>query len=230
MFAKRPLPFADFISSLQTFDILLMHGLFPSSFAIESVEGSNWSHSAIVVLAGDLNIPGIDPTTRLLWESNIQDLVEDVLLREPKQGPQLTRLYDRIVYNYSVKYDSDVAARKLHLPQPVTTQQLAVLAEVIQETHSATFPGTPTDGTGEMMNFVAGRLKNEPVNDNTYFCSQLVAHTFKKLGLLTQQYVDNSYAPVDFSEGLDVSLLSGWLGKEMVLDTTTIPAWTSPKG
>lgn len=229
MFNKRPLPLTDFLASVQTFDIILMHGLFPSSFATETIQGSNWSHSAIVVLAGDLNIAGLDPATPLLWESNVDSAVVDILSGAPKQGPQLTLLYDRIVYNYSVKYDSDVATRKIHLPQPITTVQLGILNDVMQAVHSATFPGTPTDGKEEMLNFMTGRFMNEPVTDNTFFCSQLVAHTFKALGLLTQYYVDNSYAPVDFSEALDVSLLSGWLGREMWLDTNTIPAWPQDK-
>lgn len=87
MFIKRPLPFPDFMASVQTFDIILMHGLFPSSFATETIEGSNWSHSTLVVLAGDLNIAGLDPATPLLWESNVDSAVVDVLLGVPKQGP-----------------------------------------------------------------------------------------------------------------------------------------------
>ncbi|MVM35974.1 hypothetical protein GO755_38530 [Spirosoma sp. HMF4905] len=225
MFTKRPLPFSDFLNSLQTFDILLMHGLHASSLAVETVEGANWSHSAIVVVAGDLNLPGIHPETRLLWESNTQDPIDDVILNVSKQGPQLTRLYDRIVYNTSVKYDSDVAARKLYLPQPITQHQIAILEAVIKETHSANFPQEGGPGMEEMMNFIIGRFKNLPVTDNTFFCSQLVAHTYKALGLLTQAYVDNSYAPLDFSEKLDVSLLTGWLGREIMLDTKTIPLW-----
>ena len=221
MLEKRPLPFNDFVSSLQTFDIVLMHGLFRSSLTVEAIEGCNWSHAAIVVIAGDLNLPGIDPDTRLLWESNLHEKVKDVILNVTKDGPQLTRLADRVSYNFSVKYDSDVAARKLFLNrQP---EMFAILKKVIENVHHYGFPTFPDPGDGEMTDFVMGRFKNLPVGKKTFFCSQLTAHTFKALGLITQQYVDNSYAPVDFSESLDVSLLDGWLGREIWLDTDTIP-------
>ncbi len=233
MFAKRPLPLTDFMATLQTFDIVLMHGLFPSSLAIESIQGADWSHAAIVVVAGDLNLklPNVPPTTRLLWESNINDTVVDVISNAPKDGPMLTRLSDRLSYNLSVKYDSDVAARNLHLTR--TPAMFGLLKTVMADARKGHFPGTPgtgpnsDNGMGEMMNFMMGRLKNQPVTDNTYFCSQLVAHTYKALGLLTQAYVDNSYAPVDFADALDVSLLAGWLGRERLLDLTTVPPYTA---
>lgn len=238
MFNKRPLPLPDFLANLQTFDIILMQGLFKSSLAVESVEGTNWSHSAIVVVAKDLNLPGIDPTTRLLWESNVLDNkedslrfkpVDDVILKKPKDGPQLTKLADRISHNVSANYDSNVGARKLTLTR--TKAMFDKLNDVIKATHSASFPVGPDgdSGDGEMLNFIMGRFKNAPVTDNSFFCSQLAAHTLKALGLLTQAYVDNSYAPVDFSAALDVSLLKGaTLGPEIMLDTSTVPPYPKP--
>ena len=238
MFNKRPLPLTDFLANLQTFDIVLMQGLFKSSLAVESVEGTNWSHSAIVVVAKDVHLPGVDPETRLLWESNVLDNkedslrlkpVDDVLLKKPKDGPQLTNLSDRISHNISFNYDSNVGARKLSYTR--TKAMFDKLNKVIKAVHSASFPVGPDgdSGDGEMLNFIMGRFKNVPVQDGSFFCSQLAAHTYKALGLLTQAYVDNSYAPVDFSAALDVSLLDeATLGPEIMLDISTVPPYPKP--
>ena len=232
MFTKRPLPLNDFLNNLQTFDILLMQGLFKSSLAVETVEGCSWSHAGIVVVAKDLGLAGIDPETRLFWESNVKDVkggniqippVNDVILGVPKDGPQLTNLSERIWHNINLNYDSNVGARKLTYER--TSAMYATLNDVIQQVHMDTFPKSPDGdpGDGELQNFIMGRFKNLPVTDNSFFCSQLVAHTFKALCLITQAYVDNSYAPVDFAEALDVSLFNGAsLGREIMLDISTV--------
>jgi hypothetical protein len=233
MFNKRPLPFPEFLENLQTLDVILMHGLFASSLSVESVEGCDWSHSAMVIVAKDIGLTGIDPETRLLWESNVLDIPEDakrinpvldVILKVPKDGPQLVKLSDRISHNITTNDDSDVGARKLYIERKL--DMYATLNQVIQSVHSCHFPVSPDGdpGDGEMNNFIMGRFKNLPVTDNSFFCSQLLAHTFKALKLLTQQYTDNSYAPVDFSEALDVSFFNGaWLGREIMLDIKTVP-------
>jgi hypothetical protein len=221
LLSKQPLPYSDFFKNLQTGDIILMHGLYISSLVIEGIENCHWSHAAIAILAGDIGVTDLPSDTVLLWESNLAEVVEDVILKKVKDGPMLVKLEDRIVYNFFKKDDGDFAARKLNYKKPDNFN--TVLRQIIDNVHDGHFPVIPT---GEMGNFFIGRTENKPVTDNTFFCSQLAAHTFKKLGLLTQYYVDNSYAPVDFSEKLDIPLLQdAWLGKEIWLDKKTIPKY-----
>ena len=112
--SKRPLPFSDFFKTLETGDIILMHGLYISSLIIEGIENCHWSHAAIVVLAGDVGIIDLPSNTVLLWESNLAEVVEDVILKKVKDGPMLVKLEDRIIYNFDKKDDGDFAARKLY--------------------------------------------------------------------------------------------------------------------
>ena len=218
LLSKRPLPFPDFLKNLETGDIILMHGLYFSSLIVEGIEDCHWSHAAIAVRPADAGINGLPDDTVLLWESNIVTPVEDVILKKVKDGPMLVDLRERIRHNYSTKDDGDFAARKLMCNKSADFK--VQLRQIIDDVHDCHFPAVPV---GEMGHFITGRTENKPVSDNTFFCSQLVAHTFKKMGLLTQQYVDNSYAPADFSEKLDVSLLNGaWLGGEILLDKNTI--------
>lgn len=217
----------EFFDDLETGDVILMHGLFESSIFIEKLTDCNWSHVAVVVRAGDIDVPGVDDDAVLLWESNIKSAdnpghleVVDVILKEAKNGPILDMLKQRITVNEKLKDDSDVAKRKLNFQR--TPAMFSALEQVIKAVHQDDFPSIPL---GEMGHYLEGKLANKPVTDNTYFCSQLAAHTFKAWGLLTDEHVDNWYAPANFAEGSwDVTLEAGaTLGPEIRLDKSTIP-------
>ncbi len=70
MFTRQPLPLSDFLSNLQTFDIVVMKGLLVTSMEAQAITNSNWSHVGMVVVAGDLGIPDVDPSARLYREAN----------------------------------------------------------------------------------------------------------------------------------------------------------------
>jgi hypothetical protein len=226
-------PWSTFFNDLETGDIILMHGLFESSFFIEKFSGSEWSHAAVAVRPEDIGVKGLPKGTILLWESNIKDdpddgHVKDVILKKTKDGPMLDVLKERITNNFDMKPkkdDSNFAKRKLNFKR--NQAMFDKLKSVIKNVHSNTFPAIPR---GEMESFFKG-VFNEPVTDNTFFCSQLVAHTYKAWGLLGNDWVDNSYIPANFSVGKrDSKLLKGaTLGQEIWLDTTTIPAYPGTK-
>lgn len=225
MLSRQPLPLNDFLSNLQSFDIVLMKGLLVTSKEAQSLTNSIWAHSGMVVLAGDLDLPGIDPNARLYWEANTADTATDLISNTLKEGPQLVYLEDRIVHNYWVQYDGAFCARKLNYPRQAS--MIATLKQVMQATHPDGLPVTNGQYL-ELPYFLMGRFQNLPSPPGTFFCSQLLAHTYMALGLLTQQYPDNSYVPADFTEDLDVSLLNGaFLGREIYLDTSTIPPNTN---
>ncbi len=220
----------DFFDDLETGDVILMQGLFESSIFIERFTECHWSHAAIAVRSDDVGIETVPPGTVLLWESNIMHgpkdnpkhlEVTDVVLDKPKNGPILDRLAERISVNYALRSDGDVAKRKLDFKR--NKKALKALKSVIEAIHHDDFPSIPW---GEMGHFMEARLLNAPVTDDTYFCSQLVAHTFKAWGLLGNKRVDNWYAPANFAQGSwDTKLRKGAkLGKEIRLDTATIPA------
>jgi len=56
----------------------------------------------------------------------------------------------------------------------------------------------------------------DTVDKPRLYCSELLALTYKNLGLLTQRHVSNAYSPKDFSDDGDIRLLQGaWLMNEM---------------
>lgn len=225
MLFRQPLPLNDFLSNLQTFDIVLMKGLLVTSKEAQSITNSIWAHSGMVVVAGDLNLPGIDPNARLYWEANTADTATDLISNTLKEGPQLVYLQDRIIHNFWVNYDGAFCARKLFYPRQPS--MIATLNQVMQTTHPCGLP--IVDGQYlELPYFLMGRFQGQASPPGTFFCSQLLAYTYMALGLLTQQYPDNSYVPADFTEKVDVSLLNGaYLGREIYLDTKTLPPNTN---
>lgn len=219
----------NFFNGMETGDIILMHGLFTSSIFIEKITNCNWSHAAIIVISDDIGLTTVPSGTVLLWESNIKNdanvnklTVTDVILNRPKDGPIVDRIKERITNNKELKDDRDVAKRKLNFKR--TPGMFSTLKSVISDIHNDGFPSIPW---GEMGHFVEGRLANLPVTNNTYFCSQLVAHTYKAWGLLSDEHVDNWYAPANFAEGSwAVALENGaTLGPEIGLDVNTIPKY-----
>ncbi len=57
-----------------------------------------------------------------------------------------------------------------------------------------------------------------PEKDRIY-CTELMAHTYKLLSLLTNNHVSNCYTPKDFSADGEIRLLQdAWLGDEILLD------------
>lgn len=213
LLTKQKTSYEELKNDLRTGDIILMHGLYPSSHVIEGFEQSLWSHSAIIVLADDIDIDTGDEKI-LLWEANVSTPVEDIILKKAKTGPMLVKLSERFKYNIEHKDDSKFAIRHLYT-EDRNSQMFDNFKKVIKQVHSATFPDTKH----EMRDPVEGRIFGKQTNLETMFCSELVAYTYMKLGLLTTIHPSNSYFPIDFSDKLSVSLLKrAWLGDEIILD------------
>lgn len=219
----------DWFANLQTGDILLAQGDLESSFFIEAIFDCQWSHAAIIVIAGDIGLTSVPADTVLCWESNIlvpanpgNFFIPDLILGEPKNGPIIDDLKRRISCNFNMKDDNNYAHRKLNFQR--TPAMFATLNAVIADIHQAGFPSL---GKAEFTNYLQGALFNEPVTDGTYFCSQLVTHTYKAWGLMGPEKVDNAYAPANFSDGKhQTSFLQGaTLGEEVLVDPKTIPPY-----
>ena len=208
---KRSTAYSEIENSLKTGDIILMHGRYPSSHVIEAFEGSDYSHAAMIVRAKDLNFTNCEEL--LLWESNVPVGVNDIILKEPKSGPQLVNLHEKLLYDLENKLDSKVAVRHLYADR--TPEMFTSLLNAINEVHNATFPNLHH----ECQDPIEGRFRNVQTPYDTLFCSELVAFTYTRMGLLSSIHPTNSYFPVDFSEKLDVGLLKrAWLGREIIIE------------
>jgi len=87
---KQTTGYQSIKDDLKTGDIALMHGLHFSSRCIESLEGSNWSHVGIIILAEDIGLD-VGEDNILFWESDTPNPVNDVIKGVSKSGPMLVK-------------------------------------------------------------------------------------------------------------------------------------------
>jgi hypothetical protein len=70
----------------------------------------------------------------------------------------------------------------------------------------------------KMFKFTSNIYKTqEEEKSRTYFCSELVAAFYKKLGLLPQEKATTQYWPVTFSDARELELLRGSLDHERII-------------
>jgi len=200
------LPYSEVDPTLKTGDIVLFGGKYDISKEIEWFEKSRWSHVGMVV-----RIPGIEAP--VLWESTDLDNLEDVEFHDRISGPKLVYLHDRIA-NYN---GSAYAVR--HLEVERTPQMTDPLFEFVFEAH-----GLPDPGAWKMLiEFLEGRILKKCAKLDNYFCSELVAETYIKMGLLSNEIPPNAYMPKDFSSDGKINLVKGTLSEEIFIEIESPP-------
>ncbi|QJC52703.1 hypothetical protein HGI30_14780 [Paenibacillus albicereus] len=167
--------------TLQTGDLVFFHGIFRESVEIEIISRSEWSHVGMVV-----RLPGFDEA--LLWESTTTATLEDVEEHRIKTGPMLVRLRERIATDEAGRYDSRYAFRQLIGERQADT--LDKFQAFVEEVHDASFPSLKRMAE----ELLAGRWDCQ-ADEKTFFCSELVAETYMRLGWMKRAHPSNAYSP-----------------------------------
>jgi hypothetical protein len=204
----KKLPYSELQTRMQTGDLILFSGQYPISKMVEKLEHSLWSHVAMVVRLPDMEAP-------LLWESTALTNLPDTLVHDHKTGPKLVDLKERLQ-----TYGSDVtpyvppryALRPLQVER--TSGMIQALHSLFQELH-----GIPNPGQWKMIfEVVEGRFFKIHSKLDNYTCSELVAESYIKMGLLDPKLVINGFMPKDFSSDGRLPLLKGRLEEEIEID------------
>ena len=194
---RQAVPYEHLRPGLQTGDLVLFHGLDLESALIEFLEHSQWSHVGMVVRLPCLNYP-------LLWESTPLHFLTDPLLHQAKSGPRLVSLDDRL----RLSLDRGLYNRFMvgHLQVSRNPDMLSALTRFIAEVHRLSFPGS-----WEMLKeFLEGRLLNrQPETRRSFYCAELVAESYMRMGLLPDSPPSNAYLPKDFTAQGHLPLLQG---------------------
>lgn len=177
---------------LKTGDIVLFHGDSHFQNVIDELTGSPYNHMAMVVLGADLKSK--DPLAPImLWESTPYLITEDQKLHRPKAGPTLvdlkTRINDEILRGMFQRF---VFRRLSHALGPT---EFKGLEKAIKKAYPDKFP---TD-FWFFFKAMLGRWFNLESKQPTYFCSELIAFTYQKMGLLGGEHPPDFYWPKDFS-------------------------------
>jgi hypothetical protein len=188
---------------LETGDVLLFNGKSTISEAIKLVTPGRFSHVGMVV-----NLPEYDFVC--CWESTTLSSLDDLDTGEPTKGVQLVPLSSRLA-----GYNGEVYVR--HLAPSLSADQLMHLWEFRREMRGVPYEQDKLDLLRTLWRPFAG---DEDLT--SVFCSELVAETYQRLGLLKEPrrggMPSDKYRPDNFAEDNGLDLQNGHvLGMEVML-------------
>lgn len=199
----KKVSYSEICQSFKTGDLILFHGELRSSELTEILQGTMWSHVAMVINPKDI---GFDYPRLLLWESNTLVNLKDVTMDKAKVGPMLVDLEERIQSDKNDGYDNIFQVRYIDLGDfsHLEDELHKKLKTFIDNHHTC---GYPKSELQMFIDFFKGKFENKQAEPDKFFCSELIAATYIGLGLMTDYYVPNSYMPKDFSDKSDLPLL-----------------------
>jgi hypothetical protein len=199
--------FSELEPEMRTGDLVLFSGRYEESGLIEKLEHSPWSHVGMIV-----RLPDVEPV--LFWESTTLTNLADELFHDHKKGPKLVNLYERMKqYGRELKPFVPAAFAYRQLDVVRTDGMLDPLMQMFVQDH-----GLPNPSEWKMIfEVIEGRLFNIPSRLDNCFCSELVAESYVKMGLLPADHAVNAYMPKDFSSDGTLPLLKGSLKPEVLI-------------
>ena len=192
--------------SLKTGDIVLFSGKGGISDWIKLFTGGLWSHIGMV-----LQLPQWDMV--LIWESTTLNNIADFETGTARKGVQLVPLSERIQ-----SYDGGVAIRRLS--KKLTPGMEKSLMSWRKKASRLKYEKNVCELTKPAYDGPFGKNKE---NLSSVFCSELVAETYQRVGLLSEPpngWPSNEYTPKDFSTQARTPLTLGKsysLSKEIII-------------
>jgi hypothetical protein len=175
--------FDELAPSLDSGDLVLFGGVSRFCRAIQRFSGCQWSHVALVArprAGGPL----------LLWEATLGTDIADLVTHEISPG---VHLYDLV--HWIRHYGGETAIRKLTVPR-TDKLRLALLA-FYYEARDRPFERNRLEFLRSVYDGPLGRNRRE--DPSSFFCSELVAEAYQRMGLLPAAPLANEYMPRDFS-------------------------------
>ena len=175
--------FDELAPSLDSGDLVLFGGESRFCRAIQRFSGCQWSHVALVArprAGGPL----------LLWEATLGTDIADLVTHEISPG---VHLYD--LAHWIRHYGGETAIRRLATLR-TDKMRLALLA-FYYEARDRPFERNRLEFLRSVYDGPLGRNRRE--DPSSFFCSELVAEAYQRMGLLPAAPPANEYMPRDFS-------------------------------
>jgi hypothetical protein len=188
-----PTTVAELCGDARTGDVWLFRGRSGADRAIRLVTNSPVNHVAMVVAFDDL--------PPLLWHTELGQSVDSVWSGDRHRGAQLNRL-DEAFTVWTTKYGQRAFVR--HLQGEVTREMEDELLRVIAEYEGRAFPRT----RHLMGKWLVGRLRRQ-ASAQAVYCAELLAITYRRMGLLATTAPANWYDPGRFWSGDRLELAHG---------------------
>jgi hypothetical protein len=196
--------YSEIKSKLDTGDVFLFSADFLISRIIQVVTHSTYSHVGMVA-----RYPDADGSL-CFWECTTFKQLIDKSDHELHAGVRLVSL-DKLLAIYANYVPGGFSVRLLKADR--TPEFREAYATFVKQVDARPM----TVRLGMLSHWLEGKLFSLTASDSSFFCSQLIAETYQRLGLLPEGRPPNGYAPKDFSmQNTKLPLLSGaTLGEEL---------------
>ena len=188
---RATLTLDDAVATASTGDVWLFRGRSFADIAIRTVTNAPVNHVGMVV--------AIDDLPPLLWHAELGRSLPDVWTGERQRGVQLHVLRDAVM-TWNERYRQRAWVRQLE--GEIGRHHEDRLMEVIARYDGRPFPTTP----GLARQWLAGRFRRRETSLEAIYCAELVATTFKHMGLLPGHRPASWYDPGRFWSGDRIDL------------------------
>ena len=178
--------FEDLEPELRTGDLFLFHGASRRSRAIEDLTRSEFSHIGMIVRR-DLSRPP------LIWQTDPRPVTEDLSDDRRHGGAQLNDLITAMSVMTRPGYGDTPFVRRLMVDRTPEFEDRALAA--IAAMDATSFPSLRKI----VQDWVLGHL-HIATSEKDMYCAEVLAATYQRMGLLSEEPPANSYSPRDFSE------------------------------
>lgn len=196
---------AEAIPLARTGDVFLFRGTSVADHAIRAVTNSPVNHVGMVLALDDL--------PPLIWHAELGRSMPDVWTGEHRRGTQLHRLTDA-VSTWHHRYGQQAWTRRID-PEVSREMEDAALRTIV-ELDGRAFPHPRALAKG----WLKGRARRT-ADLEQLFCAEVVAITYERMGLLTEERPPNWYDPGKFWSGDRLELVGADLGPEISI--TDVP-------
>ncbi|HYL37830.1 MAG TPA: hypothetical protein VEV17_18085 [Bryobacteraceae bacterium] len=189
--------FSELKPKLDTGDLFLFSANFLISRIIQVVTHSAYSHVGMVA-----RYPDADGKL-CFWECTTFNQLVDKADHELHSGVRLVSL-DKLLAIYANYVPGGFSVRLLKADRtPDFREAFANYVKLVDARPIA-------NDLAMMARWMSGKMLSLTATDSSFFCSQLIAETYQRVGLLPEHRPPNAYAPKDFSmQNTNLQLLSG---------------------
>ncbi|MCP3686626.1 MAG: hypothetical protein GY861_28645 [bacterium] len=196
---KIPLNYKNIRGDIKTGDILLFSGNSLLSKIIKLTTRSNWSHVGMAIESSEHDM-------MLIWESTVRQKKNSRGIF-PQVGVQISTLSQKVD-----EYDGIVAVR--HLEKEFDSDMTKELKLFRREAENTPYG---FDIKELLLAVYDGPLGLNIQDLSGLFCSELIAETYKRVGLVEKTIPSNEYIPSDFSSSSNIQLINNSLSKEILI-------------
>ena len=190
---RSSLSLDDAVDLTRTGDVWLFRGRSAADHAIRAVTNSPVNHVGMAVVLDDL--------PPLMWHAELGKGLRDAWTGQHHRGVQLHDLREAVA-QWTGRYGQQAWLRQLDAT--ITREMEDAVLKTI-----ARLDGTPFPSTAKLVGrWAQGRVRRAASAELTY-CAEVVAATYKAMGLLSTERPTNYYDPGRFWSGDDLELLGG---------------------